>query len=192
VSDTRYTLQGGRLTAGREGGTTLALCEEERMAQDRWVGAALRARPSVRVDGVKIELRTDQVVLRGRDREVADPDFPLAGRRYRIAAFVGGETGVRTEAAWMEQSEIRFAPDGSFAVRAPCGSVEGVYEVVANRVSMDFASDGPCFNGDQALADILAALWTNPPQPHWIEGDERRVELVQDMDGSRFELVAID
>jgi heat shock protein HslJ len=192
LSSTTYTLEGDRISPGGEEGTTLMLCEEERMAQDEWVGAALHAAPSVLLDGVKIELRTDDVVLRGRDREVANPDFPLAGRSYRIAAFVGGESGRRTEAAWMQQSEVRFAPDGALSVRAPCGSFEGAYRVEADRLSIDFALDGPCFADDDEVADILAWLWTNPPQPHWLEGDEHRVVATSDMDGSQLELVAID
>jgi heat shock protein HslJ len=186
-----YALKGGRLEVA-ELGTTLAACEDERMAQDEWVARVLGGRPRVALDGEKIELATDTAALRGRDREVAEPDFPLAGRAYRIVAFVGGETGTRTEAAWLQQTELRFATDGTFTVRAPCGTFSGEYGIEADRVSMDFAPDGPCFTGDREVANILAALWTNPPQPHWIEGDERGVRLQQDMDGSVFELVAID
>ena len=189
----RYTLTRGRMAFRGEDGTTLMLCPKEGMDQDELVSSMLiRDTPRVALDGEKIELRTDDVVLRGRDREVAFPDFPLAGRTYRIAAFVGGDTGRRTEAAWLQQTELHFARDGSFTVRAPCGRFTGEYGVDAQLLSMDFELDGPCFSGDPEVANILAVLWTNPPQPHWLEGDEGRVRLQQDMDGSTFELVAID
>jgi hypothetical protein len=94
----------------------------------------------------------------------------------------------------MERTEVRFERDGSFSVRAPCGGFDGRYRIDAYRLGtdFDFDFDNPCFGGSDEVGNVLAMLWTNPPQPLCLEGDEHRIVATSDEDGAQLELVAID
>jgi heat shock protein HslJ len=71
---------------------TLAGCEVERTAQDKWLSEVLAANPNYVVDGPSLRLTFDDTIIELLDSEVADPDQPITGTRWRLAAMINTST----------------------------------------------------------------------------------------------------
>ena len=67
-------------------------CDQARHDQDAWLAALLVDRPRWTLEGDELVLRTGTTELRLVDREVADPDRPLAGTRWVVDSLIDGET----------------------------------------------------------------------------------------------------
>jgi heat shock protein HslJ len=84
-----YAITDGRLTTGQMAMTDMA-CDEPLMAQDTWV-AAFVGGAAVTLSGDTLTLQHAEVTMTLTDREVADPDRPLAGTRWILDGMVTGD-----------------------------------------------------------------------------------------------------
>jgi heat shock protein HslJ len=154
------------------------------MEQDRWFVAFLEAGPQVTVDGDAIELRTDDTVVRGRDREVADPDRPLEGTEWQIASRLDVESA--SASSWMESSRLVFEPGGTITGATDCGPVEGTWSLAGDVLMVDLAERGPCAGQDSlgededqtfALLDGELTVEIEAGQARLMRPDGKGVEL---------------
>ena len=78
-------LRGGVLIVDRLV-TTATACPEPKMAQDSFVSSVVAGRPTFQLSGDELVLRTPSAEIHLLDRRVADPDRPLEGTQWRVAA----------------------------------------------------------------------------------------------------------
>src|SRR5262249_3091604 len=82
-----FRLRGGRLEL--EGlGTTDIGCIQALAAQDDWLAHFLTSKPQLTLHGDQLTLESGVATLVLLDREVADPDRPLAGPAWTIDSFI--------------------------------------------------------------------------------------------------------
>ncbi len=62
-------------------------CDSERHAQDEFVANFLSAGPAIAIDGDTMTLTTDTTTMELLDREIADPDRPIIGTKWRVDGF---------------------------------------------------------------------------------------------------------
>lgn len=84
-----YTIEDGVLRVGAMMTTEMA-CEEPLMAQDQWLSAFLDG-AAIALDGDTLTLSKGGTTLTLQDREVADPDRPLAGTKWVLDGIVANE-----------------------------------------------------------------------------------------------------
>jgi heat shock protein HslJ len=180
-----YVVEGGRLVLTGEVQQTLMMCEDAALVeQDEWFVAFLQTGPQIVVDNTSIELRSEDTVLRGRDREVADPDRPLAGTSWRIASRIEGDA-VSGE-SWMEDSELVFADGGTVSGRTACGTIAGTWSLQGDLLSVELEERGPCEGPDDpggtedrtfALLDGELTVEIEADLARLLAADGRGVEL---------------
>jgi heat shock protein HslJ len=71
---------------------TAAGCNAERTEQDHWLSDVLAADLGFVLDGPSLRLTFDDTIIELLDSEVADPDRPLTGTRWRLAAMINTST----------------------------------------------------------------------------------------------------
>jgi heat shock protein HslJ len=117
--------------------TTAMGCDPPRHEQDEWFFGFLASQPTITLDGDELTLDGAGTVIRLLDREVADPDRPLAGTRWELDGIVEGtgpEGGVSSVPAEVE-AWIRLAEDGSVEVHPGCNTGTATYEVVGDVIA---------------------------------------------------------
>lgn len=120
-----YRLDGGRLVVDSLGGTEMG-CDPDRHAQDERLAAWLTSRPQVRLNGSDLVLDGGGAVIRLVDREVADPDRPLAGTRWVLTTIIQGDAAMSVPAG--VTATLELTEDGNYSIRA-CNQGGGSYEV---------------------------------------------------------------
>jgi heat shock protein HslJ len=150
-----YTLKAGRLLLDGLGSTALG-CSAELSSQDQWLAEFLSARPAITLQGTTLTLRGERASLVFADREVADPDRPLAGAPWTIDSSIMGGAVATSGPATLE-----FSSDGNLVVEAVCYTGSGRYSVSGDRLTFtELAySEKPC---STPLADrVLRAVVRN-------------------------------
>ena len=79
---TTWSIEDGQLTVGNDMGSTAMACDQPRMDQDAAMAAFVASSPSVTLLDDTLTLATAAITLTLTDREVADPDRPLAGTSW--------------------------------------------------------------------------------------------------------------
>jgi heat shock protein HslJ len=72
--------------------TTLAGCDAQRTEQDRWLSTVFAADPWYVLEGPLLRLTFDDTTIELLDSEIADPDRPLLGTRWRLEAMINMST----------------------------------------------------------------------------------------------------
>ncbi len=85
-----YRVEDGRLRLVGGVSTTEMGCDPDRHAQDEWLAAFLGSSPRLELDGSRLTLSGGGTEIRLLDREVAEPDLPLAGTSWRLETIVEG------------------------------------------------------------------------------------------------------
>ncbi len=85
-----YRVEGGRLVVTELSRTEMG-CSPDLMAQDDTIAQLLTAAPSVTLDGDRLVLAHEDLGVELLDREVADPDRPLAGTRWEVTTVLEGD-----------------------------------------------------------------------------------------------------
>jgi heat shock protein HslJ len=122
-----YTVTEGALQAPMLGTTEMA-CENDLMAQDRWLTDILALEPRVELDGDTLTLRgAGGATLVFVDRTVADPDRPIVGTRWVL-------DGLRTQDAVSSVPEgvvasLTIDDEGAAVVEAGCNRGSANVEV---------------------------------------------------------------
>lgn len=73
-------------------------CDQPRHDQDRWLATLLGDGPKWRLAGSQLIISTSDTELVLEDREVADPDRPLAGTTWAVDTLIDGQIASSTPA----------------------------------------------------------------------------------------------
>lgn len=119
-----YSLCEGRLCVSQLGTTDIG-CDAERHAQDSWLADFFAATPQLSIGGAALTLQGPNATLELLDRELADPDRPLAGRVWRVDTFFQGGAG--SSLPLTAPPTLEFESDGTFSVFDTCNQGEGTY-----------------------------------------------------------------
>ncbi|MEY4544531.1 MAG: hypothetical protein RL685_726 [Pseudomonadota bacterium] len=119
-----YSLCDGKLCVSELGGTEIG-CDGDRHTQDEWFASFFTASPQLSIAGATLTLEGASATLELLDREVADPDRPLAGRVWNIDTFFQG--GAASSSPGAAQPSVEFRTDGTLRVLTTCNSGNGDY-----------------------------------------------------------------
>jgi len=166
-----YQIVDGALATGSMATTEMA-CEEPLMAQDAWLAAFLPG-AAVTLDGNTLTLSKDGTRLVMTDKEVAEPDLPLAQRTNWVLEGIaqGGEDGSSTSMPAGVTAGISFGGDQA-NVAFGCNSGGG--EVVITDATLTFgpmistkmACEGPGNDVERVMQSVLSG-----EVPYTIDGD---------------------
>lgn len=105
--------------------TTNMGCDPPRHDQDSWVAEFLRAGPAVHLSGNELVLEGAGIRIAFTDREVADPDRPLAGTVWTVDTLISGQTAASVPAG--VRAFLSFAADGTVSGSGGCNQLGGRY-----------------------------------------------------------------
>lgn len=169
-----------RLEAGRlvvDGGlvTTEMGCPQELMAQDAWLADFLSSRPELRLDGDELTLAAETMTMTLLDREVADPDRPLAGTRWVVHTVMDGETASSTIHPVPAVLTID-ASTSSFEATTGCvgGALRGSATVAGDQVTFTVTEEQACTGASNPVSDAVRATLSGPVR-YEIEADQLRL-----------------
>ncbi len=133
-----YSIANGQLHVSNLGTTEIG-CSSALHEQDQWLATFMTSSPSLELDEPRLVLSDGEVTLTLIDREVADPDRPLAGPAWELNGFI--ENDGFSFGDW-PQTVLKFGEGGSFAIDLGCPTASGNYTVEGNsivfvNVSMD-------------------------------------------------------
>ncbi|MFL6144862.1 MAG: META domain-containing protein [Labedaea sp.] len=165
---------GGRLAVAEPGSTAMG-CDAPRHAQDEWLATFLAARPSWRLDGSDLTVRTDGTTLAMRDREVAVPDLPLEGRRWTVDTILDGETAASVPVG--VPAGLTFG-SGTVTVEAGCNRGSGSYAVSGDTITFTgVATTKKACEPDRATVENAVLGVLRGPVSYRVDGD--RLSLKQ-------------
>jgi heat shock protein HslJ len=98
-------------------------CDAPRHAQDDWLFEFLGARPTITFSNGELTLTVGTTTIRLLDREVAEPDLPLAGPLWVVDGFIDGETAMSAPGG--PTASLQFAESGEFRLDAGCNQGTG-------------------------------------------------------------------
>lgn len=135
-------------------------CDRQRADQDDWLADFLTSEPTVRLDGDSLWLASQDTTIKLLDLEVATPDRPLVGTRWRINTVidVGSENSYNAKA----EAYLIFGDDGAVRGRTACNSFGARYQTdgsklrVSRLVTTDQGCDGYAAIIEDALYDVLS------------------------------------
>jgi heat shock protein HslJ len=117
--------------------STLIGCDAARSAQDRWLAMFFAARPTITQSGDRLIFKGADATLTFLDREVADPDQPLAGAKWTIDTYIRGDAAMSGRGpSSASAASITFGEDGSVRVFASCNSAQGSYTVQGDTIAL--------------------------------------------------------
>src|SRR5918999_3942024 len=121
-----YRIEDGLLIV--EGGAMTEMgCDDERHAQDDWLFGFLGSRPSVAQEGDTLTLSANGTVISLQDREVAEPDLPLAGTTWTVDSIITGDAVSSVPGGAV--ATLVFTDTGQVEVDTGCNTGSGAYEV---------------------------------------------------------------
>jgi heat shock protein HslJ len=113
--------------------TTEMGCDPPRHEQDRWLAALLASRPELRLTGSELVLDGDGTRITLSDREVADPDRPLAGPVWVLDTLLDGQSAGSVPAG--VTATLTFGADGRLTGSGGCNQLSGGYTSTAGRIT---------------------------------------------------------
>jgi heat shock protein HslJ len=108
-------------------------CDEPRMAQDQWLITFLSSSPTFVLNGNDLTLTSGTTAVTLLDREIAEPDQPLAGPTWSLASFISGDTVSSVPVGI--SAAFTFADDGTFSANFGCNSGGGTYVTEGNTIT---------------------------------------------------------
>lgn len=132
-------------------------CDSPLMEQDQWLAGFLTSDPTFALDGERLTLTSGTTVLELVDREVADPDRPLAGTEWIIDTIFTGDSA--SNIAHTTPAVLVIQPGGSFEATTGCagGAVSGTAVAAFPRVTFTMTAQRPCTDGGNALDTAIRA-----------------------------------
>jgi heat shock protein HslJ len=122
---------GGQLTITELSSTSMA-CDQLRMEQDAWLGRFLQARPTWRLDGDRLTLRSGKTELRFVDARKADPDRALRDTRWSVESLLAGESVSSAPAG--TTAHLTFSAGDQVVGFTGCNSLRGPVTVRGDRI----------------------------------------------------------
>jgi heat shock protein HslJ len=136
-------------------------CDQARHAQDDWLVTFLSSSPKFVLDGNDLTLTSGMTVVTLLDREIAEPDQPLAGPTWGLASFFNGDT-VSSVPAGISAS-LTFAADGTFSANFGCNSGGGSYAINGDTITFSdivmtkMACGGAAGQVESAVLSVIGA-----------------------------------
>jgi len=121
-----YRVDDGRLVFTGAVMTEMA-CQDGRDAQDQWLVSILGAHPSISLAGDVLALQAGRVTITLLDREVAEPDQPLAGPQWVVVGIISGDSVSSVPAGIF--ATLWFEASGQVAVNTGCNEGSGHWVV---------------------------------------------------------------
>ena len=155
-----YRITDGRLVF-EGGGMTEMGCDDERHAQDDWLFGFLGSRPSVAQEGDTLTLSANGTVIALHDREVAQPDLPLAGTTWTVDSIITGDAVSSVPGGAV--ATLVFTDTGQVEVDTGCNTGSGTYEVTDGTLRIGelmrtlAGCDGPTGQLEAAVLAVLNA-----------------------------------
>jgi heat shock protein HslJ len=115
--------------------TTEMGCDPPRHEQDDWLAKTLGAGPRWRLDGATLTLTSGDTTLVLTDREVADPDRPLADGTWAVDTLVDGQTAASTPAT----ATLEFR-DGKVDIFGGCNEGSADYTPTGDTIRFGLAA----------------------------------------------------
>jgi heat shock protein HslJ len=103
-------------------------------AQDEFLGEFVSSRPALALDGTKLTLRGAQATLVFVDREVADPDRPLAGPAWTVDTWI--QDAALGSGSIRGSTTLEFTSEGTLLIEAVCHSGSGRYTVSGDKLTL--------------------------------------------------------
>jgi heat shock protein HslJ len=103
-------------------------------AQDDFLGEFITSRPALMLEGTTLTLRGAQVTMVFVDREVADPDRPLAGPPWTVDTWIQG--GGAGSGSIRVPTTLEFTSEGTLLIEAVCHSGSGRYAVSGDKLTL--------------------------------------------------------
>jgi heat shock protein HslJ len=122
-----------RLVTDQPGSTDIG-CDPRRLDQDDWLADFLTSEPTMRLDGETLWLTSRDITIELLDIEVATPDQPLVGTRWRINTVIDGKSVNSYNAA--ADAYLIFGDDGTVRGRTACNSFGARFEVDGSKLSV--------------------------------------------------------
>lgn len=158
----------GRLDAGALKIDSMAMtemgCPDGRMEQDAWVADFLTSGPVMRLAGDELTLTGPTITMVLLDREVADPDRPLAGTPWTVTTVFTGDAA--SNMVHPVPAVLTIDASGSFVATTGCvgGELRGSATVTGASVTFLVSEEQPCVGGsnpiDEAVRATLAGALT--------------------------------
>lgn len=154
-----YVLDGNRIV-WTGGGMTEMGCDDPRHAQDDWLTAFLASGLTYVLNGNDLTLTSGDTVITLLDREVAEPDQPLAGPTWLLSSLIIGGDAV-TYVPGNVAASMTFHADGSVDIHFGCNSGGGKYAVdgdtiaFADLIQTKMACAGNAGQVESAVIDVL-------------------------------------
>jgi len=155
-----YRVEGGVLIF-EGGGMTEMGCDPDRHAQDDWLSGLLGSRPMISLAANELTITAGGTVVELLDREIADPDLPLAGTLWTVESVISGDAVSSIPAG--ATATILFGEDGRVELNAGCNSGSGRFEVSGETLRLvdvavtDMACPGAAGELEAIVLPILGA-----------------------------------
>ncbi|BDT99027.1 META domain-containing protein [Nocardia sputorum] len=120
--------------------TTLMACEDERHGADEWLSGLLNSRPSWRLEGSRLTLRSPDRTVTLLDKKVARPDKPVNGTAWQVTALITDNSSIRSRALDEAQPTLTIAEDGSVSGSTGCNRLTGSAEVSGTQITFRIAT----------------------------------------------------
>jgi heat shock protein HslJ len=133
---------------------TMIGCLDGRADQDVWMQDFFAAGPSWTVSGDELRLSTEHTEIRLTDKEVLDPDRPLAGPHWVVDSILSTKS---VSSALRNSASLDFATDGTFSGRTGCATLTGTYQAQAGQLTVASIKrvEHPC---EGSMVDLASAL----------------------------------
>jgi heat shock protein HslJ len=163
-----YRLEGSTLVVTDAGVTEMG-CDAARHAQDDWVFGLLTSGPALTLAGNELVLVSGTDSLALLDREIADPDRPLAGPTWTVESIISGDA-VSSVPQGMAAT-LAFAADGSVQVATGCNEGSGTFSADATtlRISDLVLDTRACADAAGQLESAVLAVLRAETVTHRIE-----------------------
>jgi heat shock protein HslJ len=136
-------------------------CDEPRHAQDDWLVTFLSSSPTFVLNGNDLALTSGITVVTLLDREIAEPDQPLAGPTWSLASFISGD--VVSSVPVGISAAFTFAEDGTLSANFGCNSGGGTYAIDGDTITFSdvvmtkMACGGAAGQVESAVLSVIGA-----------------------------------
>lgn len=155
-----YRIADGQLLVG-DLSTTEIGCDPDRHAQDAWLSSFLGSGPDLTLTGNDLVLESAGTIITLLDREVADPDLPLAGTTWTVVSVISGDAV--SSVADGVVATLAFQADGRITFETGCNSGGARFSATADAlhfsevVMTGSACPGPFDPIEAAFVAVLQA-----------------------------------
>lgn len=132
-----YTITDGKLAVPTMGSTMMA-CDQPLMDQEAAISKFLSSNPTITADGDNLTLTDGTITMEFLDREIADPDKPLAGTTWTVTGIITGEAVSSTTAGTSADMTITVDADGKGTAAVNAGCNTGQADVTVTDTAITF------------------------------------------------------